>query len=84
MVPADGQSGIPCDGKLGFKKFDRLVRRTLPRDVSDAEIDLLYRIFDTNRDGFLSSAEVIAHEAKFKNALPTSTGRPGPPSGQHG
>lgn len=80
---ADGHTGIPFDGKVGLKKFDRLVRRTLHREVSDAEVDLLYRIFDTNRDGFLSLAEVIANETKFKNSGPTGSHRLGHKSGEH-
>ena len=54
---------------LGKEDFEKLVRQTIrKRDVGEREMDLLYRCFDTNRDGFLSLAEVAWHEAKFRHA----------------
>lgn len=42
-----------------------MVRRTVKhRDVNDQEVDLLYRVFDSNRDGFLSMAEIMWNETK--------------------
>ncbi len=57
-----GENGKP---KLGRKEFSKLVRRTVKhRDVNDREVDLLYRVFDSNRDGFLSMAEIMWNETK--------------------
>lgn len=54
---------------LGKEDFAKLVRQTIRRrEISEREMDLLYRVFDTNRDGFLSLAEVAWHEAKFRHA----------------
>lgn len=51
--------------QLGKKEFSKLVRRTVKhRDVNDQEVDLLYRVFDSNRDGFLSMAEIMWNETK--------------------
>ena len=53
---------------LGKKEFGRLVRRTIRgREVPDLEVDLLYRVFDKNRDGFLNLAEVVWSENKLHN-----------------
>ena len=53
---------------LGKKEFGRLVRRTISgREVPDLEVDLLYRVFDKNRDGFLNLAEVVWSENKLHN-----------------
>ena len=65
---ADGDPSMLKGRKVGQDEFGRMVRRTISRQISESEIDLLYRIFDTNRDGFLSSAEVIAKETKFRHS----------------
>ena len=54
---------------LGREEFKKLVKQTVRRrDIDEREMDLLYRVFDTNRDGFLSLAEVAWHEAKVRHA----------------
>lgn len=59
----------PKTKSIGKEDFMHLIRQTIrQRDVSEQEMDLLYRVFDTNRDGFLSLAEVAWHEAKFHHA----------------
>ena len=51
--------------KLGRKEFSKLVRQTIKhRNVNEEEVDLLYRVFDSNRDGFLSMAEIMWNETK--------------------
>lgn len=45
---------------LNKQEFKTLVKSTLnDPPISDAEIDLLYRAFDANRDGFLHAGEVL-------------------------
>ena len=52
---------------IGRKQFTELVQRTITqRRISDREVDLLYRVFDTNRDGFLSLAEIVYTDARTK------------------
>ena len=59
----------PKTTSISKEDFTLLVRQTIrQRHVSELEMDLLYRVFDTNRDGFLSLAEVAWHEAKFHHA----------------
>ena len=37
--------------------------------VRAAELDLLFRVFDTNRDGFLQLGEVVAQEERLAPSL---------------
>jgi len=57
------------------------VRRTVKhREVNDQEVDLLYRVFDSNRDGFLSMAEIMWSETKVlsSDGLPSKDTCPAP------
>ena len=54
--------------KLGKEEFAQVVHQTIrKRAVYPEEMDLLYKVFDTDRDGFLSLAEVAWHETKLKH-----------------
>ena len=43
---------------IGKKEFRKLVGEAV-YDITDDEADLLYRVFDTNRDGFVEMAELV-------------------------
>lgn len=45
---------------LNRKQFEKIVRSCLKDPpITDGEIDLLYRAFDANRDGFLEAGEML-------------------------
>lgn len=59
-VPTAGANGSADSKTLSREQFAELVHHTITqRHISDREVDLLYRVFDTNRDGFLSLAEIV-------------------------
>lgn len=43
---------------IGKKEFQKLVMSAVD-DITADEADLLYRVFDTNRDGFLEMTELV-------------------------
>ena len=43
---------------IGKKEFQRLVMSAVD-DITLDEADLLYRVFDTNRDGFVEMTELV-------------------------
>ena len=43
---------------IGKKEFQRLVLEAVD-DITPDEADLLYRVFDTNRDGFVEMTELV-------------------------
>lgn len=43
---------------IGKKEFRKLVSEAV-FDITDDEADLLYRVFDTNRDGFVEMTELV-------------------------
>eukprot|EP00891_Asterochloris_glomerata_P008499 jgi/Astpho2/8499/fgenesh1_pg.00125_%23_12_t len=52
---------------IGRKSFVKLVREAVKdRIVPDDEVELLYRVFDTNRDGFLSMGEVLRAQSTLR------------------
>ena len=46
------------DADIGKKEFQKLVMSAVD-DITADEADLLYRVFDTNRDGFLEMTELV-------------------------
>lgn len=52
---------------IGRKSFVKLVREAVKdRIVPDDEVELLYRVFDTNCDGFLSMGEVLRAQSTLR------------------
>ncbi|CAL8471666.1 g11208 [Coccomyxa elongata] len=60
------------------EEFSTLVRQVIKdREVRRDELDLLYRVFDTNRNGFLELGEVVKHQQHMdkSSALDQATAR---------
>ena len=51
-------SCFACAADVGKKEFRTLVKEAV-FDITDDEADLLYRVFDTNRDGFVEMTELV-------------------------
>lgn len=49
---------VACAADVGKKEFRTLVKEAV-FDITDDEADLLYRVFDTNRDGFVEMTELV-------------------------
>ena len=47
-----------CFADVGKKEFQKLVMEAVD-DITVDEVDLLYRVFDTNRDGFVELTELV-------------------------
>lgn len=59
-----------CHADIKKGEFAKLVRSaTRGQTLPDDEVDLLYRSFDTNRDGFLSLGEMIRADEKLRFGL---------------
>ncbi|GMH36158.1 hypothetical protein BSKO_04026 [Bryopsis sp. KO-2023] len=51
--------------RVGKKEFAEIVKYNMgDPPITDEEIDLLYRAFDTNRDGFLETGEMLTSQEK--------------------
>ena len=56
---------------IGWSEFAKVARKTVAeRELSPEELRLLYRIFDSDRDGFLELGELqrldVSHKDKDK------------------
>ena len=53
---------------IGWSEFAKVARKTVSeRELSPEELRLLYRIFDSDRDGFLELGELHRLEASQKD-----------------
>ncbi|KAL4424906.1 hypothetical protein ABPG77_002129, partial [Micractinium sp. CCAP 211/92] len=51
---------------VGKKEFREIVRQAVRgKPMSGEEVDLLYRVFDTNKDGFLELSEMVSIEQRI-------------------
>lgn len=49
---------VPIAADIGKREFQKLVMEAVD-DITLDEADLLYRVFDTNRDGFVQMTELV-------------------------
>lgn len=63
-------------GSIQKSKFKEMARRYCQLDVSDAEVDIIYRIFDQDSDGILDTKSL---KFLYENRYNTSPFQPSGP-----
>ena len=58
-----------CHPGLARTCVNVILKREINEQVRPGELDLLFRVFDTNKDGFLQLGEIVRQQERLQPSL---------------